>query len=100
MWDNRNRVLHDTEHSVARELQIQQITTEFLMGPAGLPDLVKEHFRRSLQELIKRPPAYQTAWLIRIQAARARAERRNERGCHNYSAERAGIQRWPGNTNS
>jgi hypothetical protein len=36
MWDNRNRVLHETEHSVARDLQIQQITAEFDMGPAGL----------------------------------------------------------------
>jgi hypothetical protein len=26
MWDHRNRVLHDQEHSVARDLQIQQIT--------------------------------------------------------------------------
>jgi hypothetical protein len=23
MWDHRNRVLHDQEHSVARDLQIQ-----------------------------------------------------------------------------
>jgi hypothetical protein len=29
MWDHRNRVLHDQEHSVARDLQIQQITDEF-----------------------------------------------------------------------
>jgi hypothetical protein len=26
MWDNRNQVLYEQEHSVARDLQIQQIT--------------------------------------------------------------------------
>jgi hypothetical protein len=36
-WDHRNRMLHDTEHSVARDLQIQQITAEFDIGTTGLP---------------------------------------------------------------
>jgi hypothetical protein len=36
MWDHRNRVLHDQEHSVARDLQIQQITDEFATGSVGL----------------------------------------------------------------
>jgi hypothetical protein len=52
--DVGNRVLHDTENSVARDLETQQIT-------AGLPDLVKALFRRGLRPLlnssrpIKRP---------------------------------------------
>jgi hypothetical protein len=36
MWDNHNRVLFETEHSVACDLQIQQITAEFDMGLVGL----------------------------------------------------------------
>jgi hypothetical protein len=44
MWDHRNLVLHDTEHSVARDLKIQQITAEFQMGTAGLPADVKGHY--------------------------------------------------------
>jgi hypothetical protein len=76
MWDNGNRVLHETEHSVARDLQIRQITDEFDTGPAGLAPAAKVLFRRGLPSLLRQQPAYQTAWLIRIQAARARAERR------------------------
>jgi hypothetical protein len=77
MWDNSSRVLHETEHSVARDLQIQQITAEFDMGPAGLAPAVKVPFLRGLPALLRQQPAYQKAWLIRIQAARARAERRD-----------------------
>jgi hypothetical protein len=44
MWDNRNRVLCETEHSVARDLQIRQKTAEFDMGPAGLAPAAKNHF--------------------------------------------------------
>jgi hypothetical protein len=75
MWDHRNRVLHDQEHSVARDLQIQQITDEFATGSVGLAREAK--LLSGLQSLLQRLPAYQTAWLIRIQAARARAERRD-----------------------
>jgi hypothetical protein len=94
-WDHRNRVLHDTELLVARDLEIQQITEQFQLGKAGLPDEVKVHFRRG-PHLLQQQPAYQTAWLIRIQAARARTERRNDRQQKNYRTERAGLQRWLG----
>jgi hypothetical protein len=40
-WDHRNRVLHDTELSVARDLEIQQITEQFQLGRADLPNEVK-----------------------------------------------------------
>jgi hypothetical protein len=76
MWDHRNRVLHDQEHSVARDLQIQQITDEFATGSVGLAREAKLLSQED-QSLLQRLPAYQTAWLIRIQAARARAERRD-----------------------
>jgi hypothetical protein len=100
MWDHRNRVLHDTENSVARDLEIQQITAEFQLGTAGLPALAKAMFRRGLRPLLQQQPAYQTAWLIRIQAARARAERRDERQQDTFSTERAGMLRWLGTTNN
>ena len=100
MWDHRNRVLHDTELSVARDLEIQQITDQFQLGSAGLPTEVKVHFRRGLQHLLQQQPAYQTAWLIRILAARARSERRNDQQQENYRTERAGMQRWLGTTNN
>jgi hypothetical protein len=104
MWDNRNRVLHEQEHSVARDLQIQQITDEFNMGPAGLASAAKLIFSRGLQTLLRQQPAYQTAWLIRIQAARARAERRNgprqAQQRNTFNQERLGMQRWLGTTNN
>jgi hypothetical protein len=100
MWDHRNRVLHDQEHSVARDLQIQQITDEFATGSVGLAREAKLLFSGGLQSLLQRLPAYQTAWLIRIQAARARAERRDgQRQAHQrdtFNPERLGMQRWLG----
>jgi hypothetical protein len=102
MWDHRNRVLHDQEHSVARDLQIQQITDEFATGSVGLAREAK--LSGGLQSLLQRLPAYQTAWLIRIQAARARAERRDgQRQAHQrdtFNPERLGMQRWLGTTNT
>jgi hypothetical protein len=77
-WDHRNRVLHDTELSVARDIEIQQITEQFHLGRSGLPNEVKALFRGGLTRLLQQQPAYQTAWLIRVQAARARNERRND----------------------
>jgi hypothetical protein len=47
MWDHRNRVLHDQEHSVARDLQIQQITDEFATGSVGLAREAKPLLRRT-----------------------------------------------------
>jgi hypothetical protein len=67
MWDNRNGVLHETEHGVARDLQTRRITAEFDMGPAGLAPAAKVHFQRGLLlSLLRQQPAYQTVWLIRI----------------------------------
>jgi hypothetical protein len=93
MWDNRNRVLHQKEHSVARDLQIRQITAEFDMGPAGLAPTAKVHFRRGLPSLLRQQPAYRTARLIRIQAARARVEQRQEQQRDTFNPERLGMQR-------
>jgi hypothetical protein len=57
MWDHRNRVLHDQEHSVARDLQIQQITDEFATGSVGLAREAKLLFSGGLQSLLQRLPA-------------------------------------------
>jgi hypothetical protein len=61
MWDNRNRVLHEQEYSVARDLQIQQITAEFDMGPSGLAPAAQVHFLRGLPSLLRQQLTYQTA---------------------------------------
>jgi hypothetical protein len=92
VWDHRNWVLHDTEHSIARDLQVQQITAPIQMGIVGLPTVVNVHFRRGLQALLQQQPVYQTAWLIRIQAARARAEQGT--GQDIFGMERVGLLRW------
>jgi hypothetical protein len=42
--DKRNRVLHETEHSVAPDLQMQFITADFDRGPAGLSPAAKLYF--------------------------------------------------------
>jgi hypothetical protein len=57
IWDNRNRVLHETAHSVARDLQIRQITGEFDMETAGLAPAAKVLFRRGLLSLLRQQPA-------------------------------------------
>ncbi len=57
MWDIGNRVLHETEHSVARDLQNRQITDEFDTGPAGLAPAAKVLFRRGLPSLLRQQPA-------------------------------------------
>jgi hypothetical protein len=99
-WDHRNRVLHDTELSVARDIELQQITEQFQLSRAGLPNEVKALFRGGRTRLLQQQPAYQTAWLIRVQAARARNERRNDQQQENYRTEREGLQRWLGTTNN
>jgi hypothetical protein len=101
MWDNRNKVLHDTENSVARALQIQQIKEQFVFGKAELSREAQALFGAGgLQGLLHQQPAYQTAWLIRITAARARTERRNQRQNDTFNTERAGIRRWLGTSNN
>jgi hypothetical protein len=99
-----NRVLHETEHSVARDLQTRQITAEFDMGPAGLAPAAKVLFRGGLLSLLRQQPAYQTAWLIIIQAARARVDRRagqsSEQQRDTFNPERLGMQRWLRTTNN
>jgi hypothetical protein len=47
------------------------------MGPSGLAPAAQVHFLRGVPSLLRQQPAYQAAWLIRIQAARARVERRH-----------------------
>jgi hypothetical protein len=60
MWDNCNRVLHETKQTVARDLQIRQVTAEFDMSPAGLAlaarSIFEEDYRLSFDSnrLIKR----------------------------------------------
>jgi hypothetical protein len=66
MWDNRNRVLHgEKEHSVARDLQIQQITADFYMSQSR-PSCSASLLSIGLLSLPRQQPAYQTAWLIII----------------------------------
>jgi hypothetical protein len=57
MCDNRNGVLHETEKSVARDLQIRQFTAEFYLGPAGSAAAAQLHFRRGLPSLLRQQPA-------------------------------------------
>jgi hypothetical protein len=49
---------------------------------------------KGLQHLLRQQPAYKTAWLIRIHAARARTERRNVQHNDNYNLERDVMRRW------
>jgi hypothetical protein len=80
-------VLHDTENSVVRQVEIEQITAQFQLGYRGLPNEVKPHFRQGLQHLLQQQQAYLTAWLIMIVAARARTERRNAERNETYSRD-------------
>jgi hypothetical protein len=74
MWDHRNHVLHDTEHSV--RLTDPKDYSRVSIGTAGIPAEDKVHFQRGLPALLQQQPVNQTAWLIRIQAVRERAKRR------------------------
>jgi hypothetical protein len=74
------------------------------MGPSGSAPAAQVHFLRGLPSLLRQHSAYQTAWLIRIQAARARAERRHgqrqEQQRDTFNSVRLGMQRWLGTTNN
>jgi hypothetical protein len=90
---------------LACDLQIEHITAEFDMGPSGLAPAAQVHFLRGLlPSLLQQQPAYQTAWLIRIQAARARAERRDgqrqQQQRDTFNSERQRLQRWLRTTNN
>jgi hypothetical protein len=99
MWDHRNRVLRPGTFGRTRPTD----SSRFATGSVGLAREAKLLFS-GLQSLLQRLPAYQTAWLIRIQAARARAERRDgQRQAHQrdtFNPERLGMQRWLGTTNT
>jgi hypothetical protein len=74
--DNRNRMLHEQENLPARPTEIDNRLYEFI-GVQPVSPRCEALFSRGLQTLLRQQPAYQTACTIRIQAVRARAERRN-----------------------
>jgi hypothetical protein len=102
MWDHRNRVLHDQEHSVARDLQIQQITDEFATGSVGLAREAKLLFSGGLHLFsndcrpIKRHGSseYKRHGHERARWTTSSSQR------DTFNPERLGMQRWLGTTNT
>ena len=64
-------------------------------GSANLPQEVR-NLMRSSKEVLAWPSHYQRSWLIRIQKARARDERRRAEENEQYTSEQQGMYAWLG----
>jgi hypothetical protein len=69
----------------------QEIWTQFIRGPNGLPQRDHHLFEGSLQDMLDAPIFYRQRWLHRIEIARARA---SQRLITTYSAERQVLRAW------
>jgi hypothetical protein len=74
----------------------QEVQNEFQQGNASLPSEVQNRMRSS-KEVLAWPSHYQRSWLIWIQTAGARSERRQAEENELYSSEQQGsMYAWLG----
>ena len=79
LWDHRNQVLHHIDRPRMKRgiaLLHQQLLQELQLGPQDLPIEDQQHFQYSFLSLISKPIQFQKAWLLNVNAARERHERR------------------------
>jgi hypothetical protein len=79
LWDHRNQVKKniETAQDIARRDTIMQaVRSEYSFGRAGLPRRDWRLFKRPLHSTLASSLHYMDAWLLRVQIARSRHERR------------------------
>jgi hypothetical protein len=81
LWDHRNQVKKhlETAQDVARwEFLIHAISSEYAFGRNGLPQRDWRLFNRPLLSTLASSLHYLEAWLLRVQTARLRKDRRDK----------------------
>jgi hypothetical protein len=81
LWDHRNQVKKhlETAQDVARqEFLIHAISSEYAFGRNGLPQRDWRLFNRPLLSTLVSSLHYLEAWLLRVQTARLRKDRRDK----------------------
>ena len=91
-WQYRNSVLHDVNEGMLALQRQAEIREQFQLGRASLTIEVQRLFLYGLDVILAYKAALQEAWLIRVRAARARAERKE--GELAFWQERQGMARW------
>jgi hypothetical protein len=79
LWDHQNYIKHNIEmdqNVACSEAILYSVHAEYAFGHAGLPRRDWRLFQCPLMSLLTSSPYYQDAWLIRVQTARARQNRR------------------------
>lgn len=94
LWDHRNRILHDSEMSVARQELTNRIREQFDLGTAQLPRSVRQLFTNGFDGITSRSTAQQKAWLRRVSIARDRVQGRIDEAHENLRAERQFMRRY------
>ena len=94
LWDHRCKILHNKDSSILHARQEDDIKTEFDKGTAGLLPHTKRMFSDGLLRVLQRNQQRREAWIVCVQAARARCLRKKEQRQHSYSQERESMINW------
>ena len=73
MWENRNKFLHETQHSIHPQeilLLDNEIQFELQKGPQDLPTIYKPLFEQTLDEHKSKQPRQKLHWLYNIWSVR------------------------------
>ena len=94
LWDHRCKILHNKDSSILHARQEDDIKTEFDKGTAGLLPHTKRMFSDGLLRVLQRNQQRREAWIVCVQAARARCLRKKEQRQHSYTQERESMMHW------
>jgi hypothetical protein len=81
LWDHRNQIkknLETAQDIVRRVALVLAISSEHAFGRSGLPQRGWRLFNRPLLSALASSLHYLEAWLLRVQTARSRKDRRDD----------------------
>jgi hypothetical protein len=81
LWDHRNQIkknLETAQDIVRGEALVLAISSEYAFGRSGLPQRDWRLFNRPLLSALASSLHYLEAWLLRVQTARSRKDRRDD----------------------
>ena len=92
LWEHRNGFLHKEKQTAQQLAQVEKdVRQEFHLGSSRLAPRDQPLFSKSLEEMLESSYDLQKAWVMLVQAARQRAQRRDQAA---YRGERKFMQGW------
>ena len=93
LWDDRNRIVHDKDQGIILAKLHVDIRHQIALGRQTLTRDTRGLFDQARQRtFFTRVTAYKQAWLLRVEAARARALRRRARDQDSEAYLRNGLR--------